>query len=78
MIFAICYIFFNIYLVIHVIASFGNQAVLNSPVSTCCLSVSTVSCIYDLLEFNPQFVQKYVLHSDNTVAYGDNNNSYAR
>lgn len=25
-----------------------------------------------------QFVQKYILHSDNTVAYGDNNNTYAR
>lgn len=25
-----------------------------------------------------QWVQKYVMHSDNTVAYADNNNSYAR
>lgn len=32
-IFAICYIFFNIYLVIHVVASFGNESVLNMPVS---------------------------------------------
>lgn len=34
MIFGICYIVFNLYLVIHVVASFGNQTVLNMPVST--------------------------------------------
>lgn len=32
-VFGICYIIFNIYLVIHVVASFGNQTVLNMPVS---------------------------------------------
>lgn len=78
-IFAVLYILFNIYLVIHMCASMGNRWCLQSRVSyIVALTLKFNTCLTFVVGFSVQLVQEWVLPSDNTFMINDSFGEYAR